>query len=414
MRVSFNTCYDVDADYLSNSINQIILSRKNKPKSLPKLKLDHVPKQLIGVISSFLPQFDYINFSKTNRFIYLGCNSPNKLHELNLKPIEHYSSIDLTLYPSIHRLALDLSKCNKLMHGSVVLNELCTLSLNINNTDFDIDLFLKHNWVNVNHITYLEFSIFDHVLLSSQWTKIFSKFPNVQYLKLNCYVDGIDPDILKENYPNLRGLYLCVCEQSMGKCQHLIDVFGSTLECLSLDRILNLGVHDINFASLEQLQLRAYMHIGEGSQIVRDILKTAKNAKRIGFCVAHNDSQIVNTVLSSTKSLQYIELQCLPNTFEFVLSGLKDGLYQIKKWKRKQFKVHISMFMESDNQLNVAQYIEDIAQVSYSLHTLATHWMFILEFHGLEKDIYDDVCCMRMTMKFFMNANISMDVFGTD
>eukprot|EP01084_Bolivina_argentea_P081343 147303_1 len=73
-------------DTINNLLTKIIRSRKKKPKTITtqNIKLHTLPKQLIGVISSFLNQYDYINFSKSNRFIFIGCNTPNLLQELNL------------------------------------------------------------------------------------------------------------------------------------------------------------------------------------------------------------------------------------------------------------------------------------------------------------------------------------------
>eukprot|EP01084_Bolivina_argentea_P126538 224031_1 len=64
-----------ESNNINKLISNIIQSRKKKPKQTTKqnIKLDSVPKPLIGVIASFMSQFDYIDFSKCNRYIYLGC-----------------------------------------------------------------------------------------------------------------------------------------------------------------------------------------------------------------------------------------------------------------------------------------------------------------------------------------------------
>eukprot|EP01083_Nonionella_stella_P283220 963848_1 len=86
-----------DAEEMNTLMSNIILSRekeKEQNKTVvgltdsPNIKLDCLPKRLVGEISSFLSQSDYINLSKTNRFIYMGCNSPNKLLELRLMDVK--------------------------------------------------------------------------------------------------------------------------------------------------------------------------------------------------------------------------------------------------------------------------------------------------------------------------------------
>eukprot|EP01084_Bolivina_argentea_P130647 230625_1 len=76
-----------NGDHINDIISNIILSRKKKPKPtipIQTIQLNQLPKRLIGVISSFITQKDYIHFSQNNRWIYLGCNTPNLLQELNL------------------------------------------------------------------------------------------------------------------------------------------------------------------------------------------------------------------------------------------------------------------------------------------------------------------------------------------
>eukprot|EP01084_Bolivina_argentea_P052373 96227_1 len=104
-------------DSINNIISNIILSREKKPKIFvpQNIKLDQIPQKLIGIISSFLNQHEYIHFSQLNRFIYLGCNTPNTLQVLNLRKTKNYSSVNLYLFPSLKELKLNVRKCNQLM-----------------------------------------------------------------------------------------------------------------------------------------------------------------------------------------------------------------------------------------------------------------------------------------------------------
>eukprot|EP01084_Bolivina_argentea_P286153 490839_1 len=109
------------------TILNIIQTRKKKPKPIKKqnIKLDSIPKSLIGVIASFLNQKNYINFSKCNRYIYLGCNT------LILYKKAH-SSVNLCLYPSIKCLVMNMNSMNKLMintsiNDAPVINQLKTM-----------------------------------------------------------------------------------------------------------------------------------------------------------------------------------------------------------------------------------------------------------------------------------------------
>eukprot|EP01084_Bolivina_argentea_P300221 517605_1 len=101
---------------INNIISKVIQSRQNKPKPIAtqNIKLDQLPKRLIGVIASFCNQNDYFDFSFKipplysitpiyaitpcihifpTPLIYLGCNSPNLLQELDLNEINNYSTV---------------------------------------------------------------------------------------------------------------------------------------------------------------------------------------------------------------------------------------------------------------------------------------------------------------------------------
>eukprot|EP01083_Nonionella_stella_P287733 979515_1 len=63
----------------NNRLSDVIQSRKEKPKPLctRNIKIDQIPRAIIGYVASFLKQRSYIRLSMSNRSIYLGCNSPN-------------------------------------------------------------------------------------------------------------------------------------------------------------------------------------------------------------------------------------------------------------------------------------------------------------------------------------------------
>eukprot|EP01084_Bolivina_argentea_P237073 398522_1 len=67
-----------DLNNINSILSNIIRSRKTKPKpeSVVDIKLDEFPKTIIGHMASFLHQNDYFCFEKTNRNIFIGCNSP--------------------------------------------------------------------------------------------------------------------------------------------------------------------------------------------------------------------------------------------------------------------------------------------------------------------------------------------------
>eukprot|EP01083_Nonionella_stella_P204358 745040_1 len=87
-----------DIDSFTKSLSDIIQSRKEKPNAISKtnIKLHQFPRAIIGHTASFLQQREYVAFNLSNRSIYLGCNSPNQLQQLDLLHLSRFR------YPSIH------------------------------------------------------------------------------------------------------------------------------------------------------------------------------------------------------------------------------------------------------------------------------------------------------------------------
>eukprot|EP01084_Bolivina_argentea_P286151 490837_1 len=200
------------------TILNIIQTRKKKPKPIKKqnIKLDSIPKSLIGVIASFLNQKNYINFSKCNRYIYLGCYTPNLMQELILDDKDH-SSVNLCLYPSITYLHFNLQSTHELMRNTSitnvpVINQLEAMALNgVERNDCDINVFMTQNGINTNTITELTLNTFgkpNDKFDNAKFMQLLTKFPNINSLHFGGVYSDFDPNDIKKLYPNLKGLTL--------------------------------------------------------------------------------------------------------------------------------------------------------------------------------------------------------------
>ena len=115
---------DNELNNINDTISNIIQQRKEKPKPFPttNIKLDELPKALIGHTASFLHQNEYHRLEKTNRSIYIGCNTPNMLNNLDLRKIKNYSSINLTKYSSITILQINMTKFHEFKYYHQIHN----------------------------------------------------------------------------------------------------------------------------------------------------------------------------------------------------------------------------------------------------------------------------------------------------
>ena len=120
----------------TNIVRNIITSRHSSHKSAythssTTRKLDSLPSSLIGEIASYLKHKSYSLLSQSNRAIYIGCNNPNTLRELNLFNVDNYSCIKLSKYRQIKYLKLNLRKFSELSlpSNTTILPQLTQLSL---------------------------------------------------------------------------------------------------------------------------------------------------------------------------------------------------------------------------------------------------------------------------------------------
>eukprot|EP01083_Nonionella_stella_P079257 217299_1 len=391
-----------DADNMNDLMSNIILSRKKEQNkndvvfaNSSQIKLDRIPKRLVGEISSFLHSLDYINLSKTNRFMYMGCNSPNKLQELQLTNIFHYSGINLQLYPSIRHLALNLQRFNQLMPQITrvpVLNELQSLQLDAAwQPDCDIDMFLNHNRINTNNVTQLICSHFHRRIPIAKLLEILTKFSNIQYFGVRGIQHVIDIRILKQTFTNLKGIALSKIDNShLPWLKSLIDTFGSNLDYLYLSfknsNVVCDNFGNVNFSKLEELWLSEVPF-----KITMNILKTTNNLKQthiVNGNILHliESKQMITRLVSSNKSLEHVAIRLKHYHLESMIQGMEDALFQTKQWKRNKFQIMLT-FDVCDSQFDPAQYKVPIQKLIFWLKLQVTNFVFILSFANLDSEM---------------------------
>ena len=110
----------VQHDRCIETISTIIQSRDSQPEEQDCNKIDDLPTGIIGLCGSFLDQDSYGQLSNVNRAIYLGCNSPNTLRELEVEyqfPSDH-QSLDFSVFPFARELTLRMNFIDR--HGPYI------------------------------------------------------------------------------------------------------------------------------------------------------------------------------------------------------------------------------------------------------------------------------------------------------
>ena len=214
--------------HFNNMISTIIRKRKPNTESQQvqdaNNKLDTIPTSLIGYMASFLKQPEYIDLSKVNRSVYLGCNSPNMLQELDLS-VDLYDKFRWNLCPSIKSLIFPVPDFEDISIPKItpIFNRLEYLFLGAND-EKTMQQFMDNNFINFQNVTKLTCGSVDERISASIFTKWLSQFPKLKHLKL--YGSNIEFDINTMSQI-LSGLtILSLIDMDHAKVRDLVNRFG--------------------------------------------------------------------------------------------------------------------------------------------------------------------------------------------
>eukprot|EP01083_Nonionella_stella_P090395 252551_1 len=382
----------------NQSISAIIQSRKEKPKPLcmRNIKLQQFPRAIIGYTASFLNQWDYIHFSVSmrNRSIYLGCNTPNSLQELELRNARSvdYSHIRLNAFPSTITLGIDPIKANDLeLFGEPVFPKVNTLRLNAHGGSSWVQDFLDMNIVNYDTVTRLECHEFGSegpemeldVLLN-----LLKQFPNLKHLALDTvYLEEPDTEddiaTLCDLCPDIIGLHLNdICFE----INDLIPRLSPKLKYLTLYDLRNLvNLHTATFDELEEVCITMPTH-----QNVINVLKSSLHLKKIclmGLDFFMNPEQIKDTMknVMQCPHVTCMQFEIRHKNFICMMEGIDDGLYVIEAKQRKELKIEIFILNSATNDggHTTERFVLAVERVVKQLEMSAIKdFMFVFQFIG--------------------------------
>eukprot|EP01084_Bolivina_argentea_P101780 182412_1 len=251
-------------------ISDIMQSRKdNKLAQLHNITINNLNCNIIGKISSYLNQKDYIHFSTTTRSIFVGCNSPNALQKINLDLFNSpYSFIDLQLFPMVKSMEFYSENFSQI---NFIPNDIQHLRLNDLFTSSSLEKFMK--LINFDNMTTLCFKVpYTKKHAADLWA-FFSKFSNVKHLELDEQFDEQFTGNQTENlFPNLKSFSTNGSQVGYG----IIDKYSNKLQGLKFDNKngFSLSVHS-TFEKLNELRIsNAKKHT------IDHILKSGKNLRK--------------------------------------------------------------------------------------------------------------------------------------
>eukprot|EP01083_Nonionella_stella_P059514 155719_1 len=365
------TYKDFDADDLNRMVSNIILSRKKTPKqnatvACPKT-INDLPPALVGHTASFLPQSDYIKLSTCARSLFIGCNTPNQMQELNLlkRKWKRHPIIDLAQFPSIKHLAIHFHELGKLLPkridlisgGASLCRELEAITLDANRRQGmhskEIRLFREKEYINTRNITDLTLQSFGtssvvfnvahfHLMLASL------AFDNIQCLSFHYVNCRFDPEQIKQLFPSVTALSIIAGFEADRVA--LIHQFAQQLKYLCMRQYKNRPHHfsTVQFDKLEQLKI-----VAPSFQTVHDILNTAVNLRYFGMRITFKKKKLMELkhikqcmveLITSCKSLEYV---CVKWTnlkkewFAAICEGIEFGLFTTQHWIRDELRIKL-------------------------------------------------------------------------
>ena len=373
--------------------------------------MDDLPPPLIGHIACNLSQTDYINLSKCNRSTYVGCNTPNMLQKLDLlhSNVDDYSTIKLSNYPQIKRLYIKLPKFPQLlsnMDGSNIIGDKLK-QLRLSNEELvdttGVTSFLSQNIINMNNVItigFQKFGLLEDAFDTNIFCKLLSKFDKQTVKNLEFYnitLDRkLDPDIIKNNFPQVRALSL------LGTSAHkeLLNTLGSQLEILVVDNFGHFSdLTNINFNNLKKLTCILPTVNG-----IKGILKTAINLTDFNIVPKAfmnqlmNDNEIKellsNDIIFKQNKLKTLYIGIDADKFKLFIDSIELGLFKIRKQERDEFYIwfnlnYIGCNNNIDDMINPQQFVIYISRLINSFHVSKIKQFAILWEIGLKEDLED-------------------------
>ena len=309
---------DIDTKPITNHMSEIIKSRKETSstcKSKPII-IDKLPTNLIGCVASFLEMNSYINFEKTNRTIYIGCNSPNKLEEFPQSTMMKYPCTgNMNKYKYIKKLAINIKYFNNklsfknqtIWRDKNLINQL--ILSNENGDEKDVDVFIENNYINYNKIKKFAFNTFSNQNTFSFYN-LLSRLTNIEVLYFykvyltqhNNYKD----EVIRKWFPKLKG-FGCYdgTTSTIQLSKQIIHIFGHQLEALEIPRDISNINTNIKFPQLKELIISSTQKDSKHS------LNSTSSLKLVYIInVDANDTKFsVKEALKTQHRLQYLHIQ---------------------------------------------------------------------------------------------------------
>ena len=348
--------------------SDIIQHRDTKWNPRTKPKITDIPSTLIGEIASFLELAEYISFSKTNRNVFVGCNSPNRLQKLCLKAIQDYGLVPLRQFPQIKCLEFYLEQisqftvnngerfgqCNQLK-ALVIPGHVGSIS--------GLDVLISDSSRCFSTVRSLSLTLHSPVE-PDKLIQLLSKFEDLEDLTLYCchITAQLSSRALSLVCPKIKGFQSLTLD---GSIQPILDAWQSRLEMLKL--------HFWSPSNYASSTVRELSFHGIDAQQVNSLLNISKSLRQIEW-IPFNHIRFDRNPSFNKQDIEYIIKRCIleqellkvlrvstSGHFDAVCSGIHHGLYLTKKRKRKLIQITLNVDVREIR--NAEEFICNISRI---------------------------------------------------
>lgn len=313
---------DTNVSGVTQIASDIIQSRDLTNQSINEepIKLDTLPRRLIGVTASFLPQREYASFSRCTRSIYLASNSPHLLQKVVVMikrdgsariPAEFTRFRMVNLISLVHLSLATDDLIHSRINGISQMQRIPPLKIFVdpNRSTVDALRLITTNQDIAEKVKYLSMEFTNGAIDIGAFTLLMA-FPNVQYLDANAQTDRShvkdDRSLLQtavSTFRNLKALKIGKKDRVIG--ESLLQSVSSNLQFLSWDTGISEDAAQLHFGELTQLRIRR-----DGMKFAETILTKAPKLEMVILPGPPGAglSSAVSKCLLSCSALKYLEI----------------------------------------------------------------------------------------------------------
>lgn len=406
--------------------SNIINSRKKEKNALVEesvlsqtervtIKFDALPYEVIGECASYLKQEDYLNLSITNRAIYCGTNSPNRLKELDCSCWSVYSDFDLNRFKQLKCLRVCTSDFNEFASSSYPMqntfSHLVEFDIYYEGYHADMDVLLHSTYIPFGQITQLTLENFgkqEQLYDFDSFCMLLSRFPNVSHLELqeiHLTEFNEENEHFASMLPKLKAL----------DCENLGDNDSSNQLRNKLMSARSKELRELRYDGRVDTysfnKLKVLIAAKADSSELKRILDSSKQLENVNLGERNDceeDREIIVSLFTAFPKVKEICMSADEEKLQSIASFIEIGLMESRSMERKSLTIALGIADIDDEPKHITMKDIELAtnRIVNALHVTKTqNWRFECLFpHKIDKDNDRRRICQSLK-QLYLTAN---------